>query len=144
MNNNEYLIVHKSILPNYFEQIIKTRELIAKDNLSVSDACKKMDISRSTFYKYKDYIFRLDQDYQNKASIAIMAEDKKGILSDILKILSNYGANVISINQDTPIDGMALITITVDLTESKDNIGDIDAEIMKLEGVKNAQIIGGE
>lgn len=144
MNNNEYLIVHKSILPNYFEQIIKTRELIAKDNLSVSDACKKMDISRSTFYKYKDYIFRLDQDYQNKASIAIMAEDKKGILSDILKILSNYGANVISINQDTPIDGMALITITVDLTEAKDNIGDIDAEIMKLEGVKNAQIIGGE
>lgn len=144
MNNNEYLIVHKSILPNYFEQIIKTRELIAKDNLSISDACKKMDISRSTFYKYKDYIFRLDQDYQNKASIAIMAEDKKGILSDILKILSNYGANVISINQDTPIDGMALITITVDLTEAKDNIGDIDAEIMKLEGVKNAQIIGGE
>ena len=55
MKSNEYLIVHKSILPEYFEQVIQARELINDKNFSVSDACKQLNISRSTYYKYKDY-----------------------------------------------------------------------------------------
>ena len=58
MKNNDYYIIHKSILPTYYEDIIKTRELINDLKISVSDACKANGISRSTYYKYKDYIFR--------------------------------------------------------------------------------------
>ena len=57
MKSNEYYIVHKSILPTYFDQVIKTREQINNKKISVSDACKANGISRSTYYKYKDYIF---------------------------------------------------------------------------------------
>ena len=59
MKNNEYLIVHKSILPEYFDQVIAARELIVERDYSVTEACKLNNISRSTYYKYKDYILRI-------------------------------------------------------------------------------------
>ena len=83
MKGNEYFIVHKSILPEYFEQVIKARELINDKDYSVSDACKALNISRSTYYKYKDYIFRPSKDSGNKAIFVIKTIDEKGVLSSI-------------------------------------------------------------
>ena len=71
MKSNEYFIVHKSVLPEYFEQVIKARELINDKNYSISDACKEQNISRSTYYKYKDYIFRPSKDSGNKAIFVV-------------------------------------------------------------------------
>lgn len=67
MRDSEYLIVHKSILPPYFEQVIAARELINNQKINICDACKMQSISRSTYYKYKDFIFRPTIDSGNKA-----------------------------------------------------------------------------
>ena len=66
MKNNEYFIVHKSILPDYYELIIQAREMINDKKYSISDACKLLNISRSTYYKYKDFFLFLpnNQNYQ--------------------------------------------------------------------------------
>ena len=77
MKNNEYYIVHQSILPDYFEQVIKVRELINDKGFSVSDACKMENISRSTYYKYKDFIFRPAKNTGTKALFSIKTADEK-------------------------------------------------------------------
>ena len=144
MKNNEYLIVHKSILPSYFEEIILTRELINDQKYSVSEACKQTGISRSTYYKYKDYIFRPNKTSGTKAVFGIKTLDIKGILSVILQVVYESHGNIISINQDSPIDGTAHITISIDVSELDSSIEVLKMSIEKIEGIKSVDIMGVE
>ena len=144
MKNNEYLIVHKSILPEYFDQIILTRELINDQKYSVSDACKETGISRSTYYKYKDYIFRPNKTSGTKALFGIKTLDIKGILSVILQVVYESHGNIISINQDSPIDGTAHITISIDVSELDSSIEILRQNIEKIDGIKSVDIMGVE
>jgi chorismate mutase len=144
MKNNEYLIVHKSILPSYYEEIILTRELINDQKFSVSDACKTTGISRSTYYKYKDYIFRPNKSSGTKALFGIKTIDVKGILSVILQVVYESHGNIISINQDSPIDGTAHITISIDVCELDSSIEVLKGNIEKIEGIKSVDIMGVE
>ena len=144
MKNSEYLIVHKSILPSYFEQIILTRELINNQKYSVSDACKETGISRSSYYKYKDYIFRPNKTSGTKALFGIKTIDIKGILSIILQVVYESHGNIISINQDTPIDGTAHINSVIDVSELASSIEVLKENIEKIEGIKSVDIMGVE
>lgn len=144
MKSNEYLIVHKSILPEYFEQVIQARELINDKNFSVSDACKQLNISRSTYYKYKDYIFRPSKNSGNKAIFVLKTIDEKGILSQILKVIYDKQGNIISINQDTPLDGTAYITLAIDVSELNSSIEKLKETMNTINGVKSVDIMGVE
>ena len=144
MKNSEYYIVHQSILPEYFEQVIKARELINDKNYSVSDACKSLNISRSTYYKYKDYIFRPNKTSGTKALFGIKTLDIKGILSVILQVVYESHGNIISINQDSPIDGTAHITISIDVSELDSSIEILRQNIEKIDGIKSVDIMGVE
>lgn len=140
MKNNEYLIVHKSILPEYFDQVIAARELIIEKDYSVTEACKLNNISRSTYYKYKDYIFNLNKDSSNKILFSIKTIDEKGILSSILKIITEENGNVITINQDHPIDGSAYINVSIDTNDLGISIDDLKNKINEINGVKSIDI----
>ena len=144
MKHNEYLIVHKSILPDYYPVIIKARELINDKNVSVSDACKQLNISRSTYYKYKDYIFRTSKELGNKAIFVIKTIDEKGILSSILQVVYDTCGNVISINQDKPLDDTAYITVSIDISELNSTIDYLKEKISEITGVKSVDIMGVE
>ncbi len=144
MKNSEYFIVHKSILPDYFEQVIEARELINNKDYSISDACKAVNISRSTYYKYKDYIFRTSKNSGNKAIFSLKTIDEKGILSSILSVVYETCGNIISINQDTPFDGTAYITLSVDVTELSTSVEVLKEDISKVSGVKSVDIMGVE
>lgn len=144
MKSNEYYIVHKSILPTYFDQVINTREQINDKKISVSDACKANGISRSTYYKYKDYIFRTNKTIGNKALFVIKTLDEKGILSAILQVVSLKHGNIISINQDSPIAGSAHINISIDVSELESSIEDLKVDIEALDGIKTVDIMGVE
>ncbi len=144
MDNSEFLIVHKSILPPQFEAIIEVREMIKDGNVSVSEACKRMGISRSSFYKYKDYVFRVRKDQGSRAILTLKTVDRKGILSGILGKVSELGANVISINQDTPLGGLAYIALTIDLGDVEYSREALSKAFSGIEGVKKVDIIGVE
>jgi chorismate mutase len=131
-------------LPTYFDQVIKTREQINDKKISVSDACKANGISRSTYYKYKDYIFRTNKTTGNKALFVIKTLDEKGILSAILQVVSLKHGNIISINQDSPIAGSAHINISIDVSELESSIEDLKVDIEALDGIKTVDIMGVE
>ena len=144
MKSNEYFIVHKSILPEYFEKVIKARELINDKNYSLSDACKFLNISRSTYYKYKDYIFRPSKDSGNKAIFVIKTIDEKGVLSTILSVVYEKLGNVITINQDKPLDETAYITLAIDVSELNCSIEKLKEDLNLIKGVKSVDIMGVE
>ena len=142
----DYLIVHKSILPAYFEAVLKARELIEDGRAeNVTQAVRKVGISRSTYYKYKDYI--LEPSYASegrKAVFSLMLEHETGILSAVLNIISKACANVLTITQSLPIKNKASVIISVDISRMPASVSTLLEEITRLKGVESARLIAVE
>lgn len=141
---NKYLIVSTSILPEYFEQVVKARDLIEGGDVNISQACAKCGISRSTYYKYKDNVFRPDREYGKKSIFAFKMANEKGVLSKILSVISEYDANVIAINQAMPIKNFAYVTITLDISDSNKPLQELTKKLKQIKHVKSANIIAFE
>lgn len=142
--NNDLLLIHRSILPDNYLQVIETRELIETEKLSISDACKKIGISRNTYYKYKDYVFRPSNDLGKKAILSFKVEDIKGVLSNIISQISSFGGNIITINQEVPIQHLAYLVITINTMELNSSLIDLVNNLKKVKGVKVVSIVAYE
>ena len=138
---NDYLIIHKSILPEFFDQVIGVREAIENEGISVSTACQRAGISRSTYYKYKDFIFRPSKELGRKAIFSFKTLDEKGVLSAILNVVYENGCSVLAINQGLPIKDCAYITITLDLQEYNLSIDELLSKFKGIKHVKSASIL---
>ena len=136
--------MHKDILPKNVLLVLKAEKLIDEDNLSVSDACKKVDISRGTFYKYKDLVFLPSRDFGKKAIFSFILDNNKGVLSTLLNYIAERGGNILSINQETPIHGIAYVTITIDVIEVLDELNIFLEETLKISGVRSAKLLAIE
>ena len=142
----KYLIVDKSILPDYFEKVIEVRNLLRDGKFqNVSEAVKEVGISRSTYYKYKDFIFSpSDSNIGRKALISIMLEDKKGALSEILNFFYSLECNIITINQNVPINEVASIIISMDISDTKIPIEEILTSLKNISYVVSARLVALE
>lgn len=143
---NKYLIVDKSIVPDYFEKVIEARNMLRDGKCTnVSEAVKKVGISRSTFYKYKDFVFLpSDNNIGRKALISLMLKDKRGALCEILNSLSTFECNIITINQNIPINNVASIIISMDISEAILPIEDIISKLKEIENVVSSKLIALE
>ena len=89
-------------------------------------------ISRSSFYKYKDDIFPFHDNSQGTTiTLTFQMDDEPGILSDVLKIIAEYRANILTIHQSIPINGIASLTLSIQVLQTT---GDISRMIEQLEG----------
>jgi chorismate mutase len=142
--SNDLLLVHKSILPDSFPLVIKAKDLIARENIPISEACKAVGISRSVFYKYKDFVFAPTGSLSKKAILSIKTEDMPGVLSSILIAISASKANVLTISQDMPIHGIAYINLTINIRNMEISLDVLIAQISKLEHIKKAEVLAYE
>jgi len=142
----KYLIVDKAILPDYFEKVIEARTLLRDGKFqNVSEAVKEVGISRSTYYKYKDFVFSpSDSNIGRKALISIMLEDKKGALSEILNFLYSIECNIITINQNIPINEVASIIISMDISDTKTPIEEILVNLKTVKYVVSSKLVALE
>lgn len=143
---DEYLIVSKQILPDYFDKVIKVKEMIESGEFTqVSEAVKKVGISRSTFYKYRDYVFKpAGSNLERRALISFILNDEKGMLSEVLNTFSNCGCNIITINQNIPINGKASVVISVDVREMNLEINELINKLQQLANVRRVSLISIE
>ena len=139
---SDFLLVNKAILPPYYDDVIKCRELVEGKNVSVSDACKMCNISRSTYYKYKDYIFLASESDGKSITISCRLLDQKGVLSSVLNKISLYRGNILTINQNMPINNIALIVIAIDINDISVSVEELIKEIEMLDGVKTVEMVG--
>ena len=138
-----YLIVHKYIMPDYFESILKAKHLVEEGKAkNVMQATKMVGISRSTFYKYKDYILEPIRIADGrKAVISMLLSHETGILSAVLAKISENGASVLTITQSLPVHGKASVTITLDVSQMPAPITELINEIEDTQGVENTKLV---
>lgn len=71
-------------------------------------------------------------------------EDYAGILSSIINRIADSKANIITINQNIPINGLADVTITIETGQMTRDIKDLLDDISSIEGVKRQEILARE
>lgn len=141
----DYLIVHKNILPEYVEKVLKARMLLeSKECDSISEAVQKVGISRSTYYKYKDYVFKPSSELCWKFTLALTMKDNQGILVKVLTILSNHQTSVVTIHQDIPINQTAFVLVTLNGANLDVSIEELMGEIKSIEGISDVSMIAME
>ena len=140
-----YLIIHKSILPEYYEKVLEVRRLMESGKVrEISQAVKQVGISRSTYYKYKDYIFEpSDISGGRKAVFSLMLNHEPGVLSAILRHISLAGASVLTITQSLPIHGKASVTLSLDISDTP-SFTELLSVIESTAGVENLHLIAIE
>lgn len=143
--NSDFLIVNKKILPHYYEKVVQARKLLNSQKCkSVSEATKKVGISRNTYYKYKDFIFEPTKLTGQRFTISLKLDDKPGLLSKILTEIDNQSANIVTIHQDIPINDNAIVGITLNAQNMKLSIKDLIDILLKIDGVNDINLLNLE
>ena len=141
-----YLIIHKSILPEYYSQVLEVRRLIETGkSKDISQAVKMVGISRSTYYKYKDFIFEPSElSGGRKAVLSMMLDHSPGVLSAVLSCISEMGGSVLTITQSLPIHNRASVTISLDVSSMVCELSGIVKRIENTNGVEQAKLVAIE
>ena len=143
---DSYLIIHKSILPEYYEKVLEVRRLLEQGTVrEVSQAVKQVGISRSTYYKYKDYILEpSEMAGGRKAVLSLMLSHEPGVLSAVLSHISEQGGSVLTITQSLPIRGKASVTITLDISGMEGPLTGLMEALTATPGAENPRLVAVE
>ena len=138
----EFLIIDKSILPEHFGLIIKIKELINNGH-KISDACKMVGLSRSTFYKYKDYVFLTNGLNAKKANILVKMKDAGSLLS-LLSLLEELNIKALNIHKETLVNGIQEIFLTLSTNNIVMDYNDVVKDIRRIKDVREVILLGSE
>ena len=109
------------------------------------EAVDAVGISRSSFYKYKDDIFQFHDNSQGTTiTLTFQMDDEPGLLSDVLKIIAEYGANILTIHQSIPINGVASLSLSVQVLQSTKDISKMLERMEAQKGVHHVKILARE
>ena len=129
----KYYVVKQKAIPEVLLKVVEAKRLLESEKvLTIQEAVDAVGISRSSFYKYKDDIFPFHDNSQGTTiTLTFQMDDEPGILSDVLKIIAEYRANILTIHQSIPINGIASLTLSIQVLQTT---GDISRMIEQLEG----------
>ena len=129
----KYFVVKQKAIPEVLLKVVEAKRLLESEKvLTIQEAVDAVVISRSSFYKYKDDIFPFHDNSQGTTiTLTFQMDDEPGILSDVLKIIAEYRANILTIHQSIPINGIASLTLSIQVLQTT---GDISRMIEQLEG----------
>ena len=145
-DKSQYFVVKQRAVPEVLLKVVEAKKLLdTRKAATVQEAADQVGISRSSFYKYKDDIFPFHENARGKTiTFVIQMNDQPGLLSDVLKVVAEHRANILTIHQSIPINGMASTTISVDVLPDTGNMSEMMEMIESKEGVQHLKILGGE
>lgn len=143
MNDPKFVVVSTDVLPDVILKVLEAKRLIAQGVCRTStEACKKADVSRSAYYKYKDSVYLHSEKISRRVvTYHFVLLDQAGVLSEVLAALYKNNANVLTINQNMPIDSAATVTITVRFDDVGVDPEAVRKDLEKTDGVAKVRIL---
>lgn len=143
--SSRYYLVEGSALPEVFIRVTEARELLDTGQVkTVAEAADRVGISRSAYYKYKNAVMPFeDMDRGRILTFQIMLRHKMGILSEVLGLFANTGANILTINQGIPTNGAALVTISAEIDAMEIAPEILLSKLSGTDGVIKATVVAG-
>ena len=146
MEKSKYYVVRDKALPEVLQKVAEAKQLLDKNrSMTVQEATERLGLSRSSFYKYKDDIAPFSDNTRGKTvTLVIQMEDEPGILSDVLKVIAEFGANILTIHQSIPINGVASLSISVQVLSTTGDVSRMLETMEERRGVRNVKILAKE
>ena len=141
--NIKYYVVKQKALPEVLLKVAEANRLIENQNISIADATEKVGIS--SYYKYKDDIFPFRDNSKGKTITFVLSmEDEPGLLSVVLKKVAEFKANILTIHQTIPVNGIASLTLSVEILPTTGDASMMIEEIEQLNGVRYLKILSSD
>lgn len=135
-NDIKYYVVKQKALPEVLLKVAQVNRLVETKGISIADATESVGISRSSYYKYKDDIFPFRDNVKGKTITFVLSmDDEPGLLSLVLNKIAEFKANILTIHQTIPVNGVASLTLSVDILPTTGDSSKMIEEIEQLEGI---------
>ena len=145
-DTSKYYVIKERAIPEVLLKVVMAKRLLESGKQkSVQEATEMVGISRSSFYKYKDDIFEFHDSMKGRTiTLMVILDDEPGNLSVILKAIADYHANILTIHQSIPVNGIASLTISIDLLPDTGDLEEMITAIESQSGVHYAKILARE
>ena len=145
MSATKFYLVSAEALPEIFIKVAEAKRMLQSGEVrTAGDAARAVGISRSAFYKYRDAV-RPFNDMKTGRIITFytMLKNNPGVLSNVLSIFAESGANILTINQSIPTNGCAAVTISAETSEMEESLEQLLTAVSTLEGVVKFEVLAG-
>ena len=132
----KYFLVKEKAVPEILLKVVEAKKLLESEKvLTIQEATDVVGISRSSFYKYKDDILPFYDNTKGKTvTFVLQMDDERGLLSDLLRIVAVYKANILTIYQSLPVNSIATLTISVEVKPDTGSLSGMTEEMEAMEG----------
>ena len=142
MNKGNYLVVNSDLLPPVFSGVIKAKKLLAEGiATNTSQAAKMAGISRSAFYKYRDFVFEFEDLNHSTVNLSAVLTDRVGVFSALTSVLYENGANIITVTQGLPVNGTAAVSLTVGTENVKISLDELLSKLKSADGIISVKAV---
>ena len=142
-DEGKYYVVRKKAVPEVLLKVVETKKLLNADRkMTVKDAADITGISRSSFYKYKDDILPFGEGVKGRLiNLSIEILDEPGLLSDLISVVAKYKANIMTIHQSVPVNGLASVSMSVEVLKNTGNLSRMVEDMEAIQGIKDVKIL---
>lgn len=140
----KFYLIREDVLPKSVVKTLMIKDALKNDpTVSIFEAVKQFDLSRSAFYKYRDTIFPVDEKMENtkEFTLILYVNDIIGMLAEVLNKLSALNLSVLTIHQSIPMDNRATITVSLDAKGTNLEIDDVIASLQTIDYVSKVELI---
>ena len=145
-DKSKYFVLKQKAVPEVLLNVVEAKRLLESERaMTVQEATERVGISSSSFYKYKDDIFPFYDNTKGKTiTFVVQMDDEQGLLSDLLHVVAMYKANILTIHQSIPVNGVATLTLSVEVKANTGNISGMVEEIEEQKGIHYVKILARE
>ncbi len=138
-----FFVMKERAVPEVLLKVVEAKRLLESGKVhTVNEAVDQVGISRSSFYKYKDDIFQFHEHSQGTTiTLTFQMEDEPGLLSDVLRIIAECGANILTIHQSIPINAVASLSLSMQVLPTTGNVSEMLEKLREKQGVMNVKIL---
>ena len=130
-----------AVLPKVFHASWKPAA--AGKATSAAQAARIAGISRSAFYKYRSAVYVYDAQKAGRIlTLHIELSDRPGILSRVLSEFADTGTNILTVNQNIPAQGKALVSISARIDDPEFEVSQFVKRLSTCDGVERPRISG--
>ena len=141
-----FFVLRKKAVPEVLLKVVEAKRLLDSGKApSVQEATEAVGISRSSFYKYKDDIFLYHENAKGKTiTMVIQMDDEPGLLSVVLATIAEFHANILTIHQSIPVNGIASLSLSVDVFPDTGCVDEMMNHIERVAGIHYVKILARE